>query len=253
MSEIRIRSRHGYWDVIASDYDHLYSSDWSARENRSLGAFLATHALSTEVKTGPAVIVDLGCGTGLGFDLLKRSSARGDVLVGMDVSVAMAAICQRKHPDSRVLVGDIEHEFASLPTKIDSILMLSAVGSYVDNLHHLLANLRRMLNPNARVVVSVLNRFSLRRLARRRLGRIENYHTRGVQTESTAPEVRVYGRRDFEKLVHTAGFRVAARHVGSPFAGILETPRIWEVGAAIARAAPWASHSTEYVIVRNGT
>jgi SAM-dependent methyltransferase len=240
-------SRHDvtYWNSIAGHYDQLYSGRWSAREDRALQTVVSGLRFQWN---DPPTFVDLGCGTGLGFDLLAGVTSPGARLIGVDASSEMIDICRVKHPGSTLHVAAIEDAHRVLPTGIDIALMLSSVGSYVGDLGVVLADLRGRLNQDGRVLVSVLNRRSLRRLVRGRVGAVERYHTRGDRSRGSAPEVRAYSRSEIATLVHEAGYRVISSHPGSPFAGVLEWPPLWLAGTAVARVAPWSGHGTDLVI-----
>ncbi len=81
------RASAAYYDGIATGYDRLYRDVLSQGENAWV-----RRRLRALVGAGDHVL-DLGCGTGLGFELLDGVSAD---YVGYDISPAMVAVARRK-------------------------------------------------------------------------------------------------------------------------------------------------------------
>ncbi|MBR2569550.1 MAG: methyltransferase domain-containing protein [Paenibacillus sp.] len=97
--------------------------------------------------------LDLGIGTG---NLAALCSAKGAVMTGLDQSEGMLMQCQRKHPDFKLLLGNMM-ELPLVDEKFDFV-----VSSYA--LHHLtdeqklvaLEEIDHVLKPAGRVVVADL-------------------------------------------------------------------------------------------------
>ena len=126
--------------------------------------------------------------------------------------------------------------------------MLSVAASYVENLEAVLIELRRHMSPNAVISMSVLSRWSLRRILRLRFGRNEYYRTRGDKSEAAPPRVTTYSRSELQRLSVLTGFRLLSMHGTSPLAGVLEAGLLWELGQWLGRAAPWSGHSQEVIM-----
>ena len=237
-----------YWDTVANSYDQLYEGRWSRLEDLLLESRLrqATADLDLSLST----VVDIGCGTGLGFSLLEKLAGRmPSHLVGIDLSEAMLERCRTSYPQAKLLLGDAESRIEDLPEQIDVCLLLSVSGSYLSNLLNTLRGLRQKLSGDGIIYLSVLSRWSLRRIVRFRFERFERYRTRGDLTSATPPLVTTYTRADIERLATSAGYALRSVHGGSPLAGVVERASLWRLGQYLARLVPWSCHSTDYVLV----
>jgi SAM-dependent methyltransferase len=94
-----LREVIAYYDAIAKEYDDSYRDDVSLYEYKVIRALLA------KVLSGKTLI-DLGCGTGLFFDLGFRP--QHDAYLGIDVSPRMIEIAKGKYPEYQFAVSDIQ-------------------------------------------------------------------------------------------------------------------------------------------------
>lgn len=236
-----------YWNAIADRYDRLYQGEWSRNEDLLLEARL--RAATVDLDLGSCTVVDIGCGTGLGFSLVEQICGQpARHLVGIDVSDAMLDRCRSRHPDAVLLLGDAEGRIEDFPQQIDLCLLLSVSGSYLSSLPNVLLGLRSKLSTGGIVYLSVLSRWSLRRMVRFRFGRTELYRTRGDLTSETPPVVTTYTRADIKRLATSTGYAIRSSHGGSPLAGVAEGTSLWKLGQGMARLVPWACHSSDYVL-----
>lgn len=156
-----------YWDEISSSYDGAYQSKWSLNEDLEITRILS----SLKIENRPVRVLDLGCGTGLGFMLVKRCFPQIDYL-GVDASQSMLEKAQQNlgeinNPKYRISltnsgalhkirdVGDCEY---------DLVLALNATASYIARTRLLLSESMRVLRPGGFAFLSFLNRYSARRL-----------------------------------------------------------------------------------------
>ena len=81
-----------YWDSISGEYDSLYGDTWSRLENSQvLGQLMNIPALQTANR-----VLDVGCGTGLGYELCEQVINKPFEYVGIDISPEMVNICKKK-------------------------------------------------------------------------------------------------------------------------------------------------------------
>jgi SAM-dependent methyltransferase len=133
------------YDAIAAQYDTLQAGDEWMR------ARLHRHYLSAFRRSKR--VLDIGCGTGTDALVLAR---HGISVLGIDGSAAMIAQA-RGSIDARVLAIE---DIASLDETFDGAYSSFASLSTVD-LAHFAVDVASLLKPGARLIVHMLNRFSL--------------------------------------------------------------------------------------------
>ncbi|MDX1664072.1 MAG: class I SAM-dependent methyltransferase [Candidatus Promineifilaceae bacterium] len=144
------------YDAIAADYDRQVAGDaWVRRQLRQ-------HYL--RIFTPGARILDVGCGTGLETLFLAR---QGMVVTGLDVSPGMLAHLRTK-AGARGLSAQITlveggtMRLADCPrATFDGIISTFAVLNTVADLHPFAANAAGLLRPEGRLIIHLLNRFSV--------------------------------------------------------------------------------------------
>lgn len=105
--------------------------------------------------TPPQIVLDFGCGSG---DLVRELIARGCRVVGADVSRGMLQqASQRSGLTLGVELFQISPERMALPLADEtvSLCIASSVFEYVHDLRQCLGELRRVLAPEGRLVVTV--------------------------------------------------------------------------------------------------
>jgi ubiquinone/menaquinone biosynthesis C-methylase UbiE len=92
-------------------------------------------------------VADLGCGSGVFTELLRRE---GYVSVGIDISPRLIALGRSKYPDLELIEGDAEN----LPFDSDSLngVLLSGLVHHFPDPRRLIAEVRRVLKPGGRFV-----------------------------------------------------------------------------------------------------
>ena len=141
---------------IADDYDGLAQGDaWMRRIlwDRYLGLF----------QPGQHVL-DVGCGTGLDALFLAQQGLR---ITGIDVAPGMIAQLRAKVEKENLTEKVTARTLALselstlLPQRFDGILSAFAGLNTVPNLDAFAATAAGLLHPNGRLLVHILNRFSL--------------------------------------------------------------------------------------------
>ena len=154
--------------------------------------------LLAEVTPGSRVL-DVGCATGYVAALLKQ---QGCVVTGFEYDPAAAAEAVRH---CEVIVGDIQSEAdrARIPQGFDFVLIGDVLEHLVDP-WTVLADMRRLLAPDGRVVISVPNvaawpvRFSL-------LGGRFEYADFGLLDKT---HLRWFTKATAEELARSAGYEI---------------------------------------------
>lgn len=101
-------SRREYFDAFAEEWDKMFTA-----EDLEVLSFLIK---SFDIKINDK-IVDLGCGTGVLFDLLRRRVGPDGLVVGVDLSSAMVKKARKNFPFTNVMEIDADAEM--LPLKSD--------------------------------------------------------------------------------------------------------------------------------------
>lgn len=102
-----------------------------------------------------ARIADLGCGSGIFTDLLRR---RGYQCTGVDLSPTLIRIARRNFPGIEFIEGDIERlPFAD--ASFDGVLLAGVLHHFTDR-SHCVAEIKRILRPGGKFVAFDPNRMN---------------------------------------------------------------------------------------------
>lgn len=137
------------YDRIAPDYNDAYNSDYCDAENWAAAAILRRHIREYRLRN-PRVI-DIGCGTGLGLDLLPA----GVDYVGVDPSSGMLKVARRRFPEHRFICQPIEAPGLLFETGQGYDLVMSIFGSFSHFMDPVRAigAMARLLHPSGTVFV----------------------------------------------------------------------------------------------------
>ncbi|MGW3412459.1 class I SAM-dependent methyltransferase [Streptomyces sp. NPDC000888] len=238
-----------YWDSLAETYDETYDSAWSAKEN----ALVASRLTSLLPSRDTCNVVELGCGTGLGYDLLVRSTSAKIEYTGIDVSPRMLAEFKRKYPVADVSLVNVSVE--EVPEdqfeNIDLVMAIFTSASYVRMpLDSLIQRILMWLNPKGgHLYLSFLNRASLRLAPKWGLKQEIQYSSRCTKG-GVVPAIR-YSRSDLVRASHGHGLEARIVSLG-PLAGLLEAPAIWPLNSLLADFSA-GSHTIEMLARRGWT
>lgn len=133
-----------FFDKLAAEWDFMFTAEDLER--------LAHIVDSFEVKPGWDIL-DLGCGTGVLFDILRRKTGPTGSVTGVDFSIQMAQIAHRNFPFENVSVVDADA--INLPFK-DSVFDMAVSFSafpHFSNKVKALQEIDRVLKPNASLYI----------------------------------------------------------------------------------------------------
>mmetsp|Transcript_12967 Transcript_12967/g.14359 ORF Transcript_12967/g.14359 Transcript_12967/m.14359 type:complete len:283 (-) Transcript_12967:93-941(-) len=74
--------------------------------------------------TGPLMILDVGCGSGLSGEVIEEA---GHFMIGMDISPAMLEIARHKEFEGDLFLWDMGHGVSFRPGTFDGVISVSAV------------------------------------------------------------------------------------------------------------------------------
>jgi ubiquinone/menaquinone biosynthesis C-methylase UbiE len=147
-----------YYDAVAQDYDDLYTDGISQAEN----AFIATR-LAAMCK-GKRVL-DLGCGSGLGYELLLTACGGTFDYVGVDISSEMVQAAKKRWPsvtNAQFHVLDAADLSFFGAESFDCVISLFGSFSHVIERDQAVGELQRILVPGGTLLLMLYSRFSLR-------------------------------------------------------------------------------------------
>ena len=155
----------------------------------------------------PSKVLDLGCSSGL---LAERIRATGHRVTGVD-RVALPGTLDRV---DEFAVGDLED---GIPVEVGSgfdVVIAADVLEHLREPEKLLADIRNVLRPEGRLIVSVPN-FGHWYPRTRTLAGAFDYDQRGILDRT---HYRFFTRKSLDRVVRNAGFEVRRRReVGLPF------------------------------------
>ncbi|MEE6305704.1 class I SAM-dependent methyltransferase [Plantactinospora veratri] len=220
----------------------MYTGAWSRAEDRAV-----LELLGQMTPHRPPRVLDLGCGTGLGYEL--TSAAFADIsYTGRDISTGMLGVLGGKYPHVSLSRGPMD-DLHDLPRRyFDLVTAFSMSASYAGDLGRLLTEVEAVLATDGWVYLSFLNRTALRRIIRGRCRPTEVYWTRGVsRVADLGAPTHTVARRQIVQLLSSAGLqRVAVENRGT-FSGVVEWPPLWQLSTLLDRAVPFLGHTYEVV------
>ena len=166
--------------AVANDYDSFAEAYSAENETSLLNAYYerpAMLALAGDVTARR--ILDAGCGSGPLFGALRD---RGAIVTGFDKSAAMVELARRRLGDDADLqVADLGGPLPFADGEFDDVIA-SLVLHYLEDWGPALAELRRVLKPGGRLLVSVEHPFVIT-LMHVQAGREPNYFATSNRTE----------------------------------------------------------------------
>lgn len=136
--------------------------------------FLSHLVDNIEVKEGWDIL-DLGCGTGILFDILRRRVGDSGSITGVDFSFKMAEKAHRNFPFPNVNVVDADAILLPFQdSTFDSVFAFSAFPHFSDQ-QRALDETHRVLKPNAKLyIIHLESSKELSEIHRRIGGAVEN-------------------------------------------------------------------------------
>ncbi len=129
-----------FFDSLAAEWDLQFTAEDLERLSRLVDTLNAREGMD---------ILDLGCGTGVLFDLLRRKVGSEGMVTGVDLSIQMARVAYRNFPFDNVTVVDANViNLPFLDSSFDMAVSFSAFPHFSDKVKAL-KEIRRVLKPKA--------------------------------------------------------------------------------------------------------
>ncbi len=227
-------SQISYWDSVAHKYDGFYESQWSRLENLDIQTRLKKFA-----NAGKDVL-DIGCGTGLGYEILASVMPIDFNYLGLDISDRMIHVAKQKFPHitfSKSSMNNLIYPSQSF----DMVMSLFSAFSYEEDSTSTISEIYRVLRPGGICFISMFNRFSLRRLINTRFAEVELYSTRGDSVVQCVP-TKTFSIQTAKNEFQNAGFNNVQASGQGLFSGVLEHPCFWSLDKLLSRICPDLTH-----------
>ncbi|MEU4714098.1 class I SAM-dependent methyltransferase [Micromonospora purpureochromogenes] len=221
-------------------YSNLYRDYWHEAEDLEVGRLLA------DLAPDKGLVVDLGCGQGLGLRLLRHHVNDSLLYVGIDTSWEMLKHGDVAHVENSLM---IRADMQSVPISDASAAMVTSLFSslsYLEEPKVAFAEMARVLAPGGRYLVMCLSRRSLRRILGLKAGHVELYGTSGLSICDgvVAAPVRLMTKSELAEQIGSNGL-VVTRIVGqSPFRAHNDRlTLLWLLSRLVGRFAPDLGHT----------
>ena len=150
-----VRYRSGGSDF--RDVSSYHVKRYQGRDNEFKRRAMADAYLGLLGSIGGQLVLDVGCGTGRGFEDLARSGAR---LVGSDASVDMLGEASRAYPDGQPprLAAAYAQHLPFVDGAFDTVVSLNFLHLFtVDTQRQMVQEMKRVLKPGGRLLLEFDN------------------------------------------------------------------------------------------------
>lgn len=228
-----------YWNAIAQEYDSLYQNWWSKAEDNETLAIL-----KSVLPARPCDVLDLACGTGLGYEMC--SAILKEVrYVGLDISSQMLTRFKERYPLIPAYLGRMSDLSNFSSESFDVVISLYTSFSYTERPVTTLKEIHRVLKPRGRFLISLLNRWSLRRMLSLKLRRIEEYRTRNSTLLLSTPTI-TYSRGEVFRCLSSLGFSELRGGGQGIFAGWFERDGLWKIDVLTSSRFPMICNTINF-------
>jgi ubiquinone/menaquinone biosynthesis C-methylase UbiE len=227
-----------FWDEIAPMYDSLYEKTWSTKENEFVRQSLAWLKDNDSPR-----ILDVGCGTGLGYELCKSVNQK-IAYTGIDVSARMIAQCRQKFPQTTLIVGDMARLTQYCEGPYDAVVSFFASPSYTSSFSKILDDITRVVKPGGYVRLSVFNKTALRRLLSMQFQDTEKYGTRNAPIADQCT-ITTYTLDQLKQYAAERGWQYIRTDAFSTFGRVYENPKLWKLDRKLCTVLPQLAHTID--------
>jgi ubiquinone/menaquinone biosynthesis C-methylase UbiE len=177
-------ARQKFYDQMAAEWDLDYTAEDLERLSKLVD--------SMDVKSG-SHILDLGCGTGILFDMLRRKVGDRGTVTGVDFSIQMVQRAHRNFPFENVNVVDADVSALPFADRTFDISIGFRAFPHFQDKQKVLSEIHRVLKPGGKLYF--IHLVSSKQLAM--------HHSKrgGVEAQDVLPPAD-----DMQKLFKAAGF-----------------------------------------------
>jgi len=129
-----------FFDKLAAEWDLMFTAEDLERLSHLVDSLDVARGMD---------ILDLGCGTGVLFDMLRRKVGPDGTVTGVDFSIQMARIAHRNFPFDNVTVVDADVINLPFQSSVFDMAVSFAAFPHFSNKQAALQEIDRVLKPNA--------------------------------------------------------------------------------------------------------
>ncbi len=138
------KSHQDFFDDLAAEWDLQYTTEDLERLSRLVDRLGITRGMS---------ILDLGCGTGILFDLLRREVGSEGLVTGVDFSMRMAQQAHRNFPFQNVAVVDADASNLPFGESTYDLAISFESFPHFSRKQEALSEIDRVLKPGAKLYI----------------------------------------------------------------------------------------------------
>ncbi len=136
--------RREYFDSFAEEWDKMFT----AEDLEILSFLIESFDIQKDYK-----VVDLGCGTGILFDLLRRRVGPGGLIVGVDLSEAMIQRARRNFPFKNIVAIDADAQMLPLKSAWFDVAISFAAFAHFENQERVMKEASRILRKDGKFYI----------------------------------------------------------------------------------------------------
>ncbi len=136
--------RREYFDAFAEEWDKMFT----AEDLEILSFLIESFDINAHDK-----IVDLGCGTGVLFDLLRRQVGPEGLVVGVDLSAEMVKKARKNFPFKNIMTIDADAEMLPLKSELFDVAISFAAFAHFENQEQVMEEASRILKKGSKFYI----------------------------------------------------------------------------------------------------
>lgn len=137
-------SRREYFDAFAEEWDKMFTAEDLEQLSHLVESF--------DIKVNDK-IVDLGCGTGVLFDLLRRRVGPKGLVVGVDLSEEMVKKAHKNFPFNNILEIDADAEMLPLKSDLFNVAISFAAFAHFTHQELVMEEAARILKKGSKFYI----------------------------------------------------------------------------------------------------
>jgi ubiquinone/menaquinone biosynthesis C-methylase UbiE len=236
-----------YWNKLASRYNSFYNDKWSILENKFI-----TEKLNFLKDNKFVKVLDLGCGTGLGYELCTAVNPNVQY-TGVDISIEMLNTMKSTYTAVTACNTNMSNLDDFCSHSFDAVISIFTSFSFTEDIDNTIDEILRVLKPNGVVLISVIGKYSLRRLTKLKFSRKEDYTTRNNLSENFS-YAWVFSKNELNEKFKI-NFVIQEIRGYNAFSGIEVLSKyswLWRINRFISNLVPDLSHELVIIASKKG-